>query len=184
MGCQGGLSGGGVISGVQGAQQGAGGLSGVPGGAQWGARRVGGICGSWERGGHTTNLQAWSTPKNGRALCVSPALSPSLTPWPGCALGLVNPQRPGWGPPRWCELTRWPLDLCYPCVSPPDPLCPMCLAGAWPPLSLPQFPFPAGTGTLATPFPGKLVPASHWGCGGGSGHWPHATSQGCRQVRQ
>lgn len=171
MGCRG-------LSRVQGGSVGCqGGLNGVPGGLEEYAA-------AGREGDTRLIYKPGAPPKNGRALCVSPALSPSLTPWPGCALGLVNPQRPGWGPPRWCELTRWPLDLCYPCVSPPDPLCPMCLAGAWPPLSLPQFPFPAGTGTLATPFPGKLVPASHWGCGGGSGHWPHATSQGCRQVRQ
>ena len=94
-------------------------------GAQWGARGGSTECQEGRRNmrqlgeqGGTTDLQAWSTPKNGRASCVSPALSPSLTPWPGCALGLVNPQRPEWGPPRWCELTRWPLDLCHPCVPP------------------------------------------------------------------
>lgn len=98
-----------------GAQQRSGGSVGCRG-AQWGAGGTRDMQQQGEQG--WTDLHYQSIPKMGEGLCVSPTLYPSLTPWPGCSLGLPNPQRPEMGPPRWCKRTGWPLDLCFPPRSP------------------------------------------------------------------
>lgn len=150
----------------RGAQQGARGSAGCRGGAQLDAeclRRepvgLGGICGSRERRGGL--IYKPRGPPKMEEPCVCPQHSfPSLTPWPGCALWLINPHRPDMGPPQRYKLTGRSLDLH---VLPTSPLCCMYLARAQPLHSLPQFPFPTGVGMLATPFPSKLIPARQWG---------------------
>lgn len=161
------------LSRVQWAQWGAGGLSGVPGG-----RRV-----MQQQGGQGgTDLQAWSTPKNGGALCVPPTLSPSLTPWLGCAPGLVNPQRPKIGPPRRYKLMGWPLDSCVPLWS-PLPHAPGQSSAT--PLSASVSP-PSLHGDTGHPISRQARPRQASGLLPGrareSGCRPHAAGQGCRSA--
>lgn len=129
---------------MQRAQWGAGGSVGC-----WGLSRVQGA--HWVLGGTRdmqqqgeqgwTDLHYRSIPKTGEGLCVSPTLYPSLTPWPGCSLGLANPQRHEMGPPRWCKQTGWPLDLCFHPLVPSAP-CTWWLELSHPPpcLSFPSQP--------------------------------------------